>query len=299
MRKHLLAVNAALLLTACTPQAGNGPDPTTLPLPAPGATVRTIETKSPLVVGVKVDQEGTGYLDVATYRYSGFDVDLAREMSKRLFDVDEPYFLPVSSDTREKTLAAGAVSFFVATYTMNAARSANHQLAGPYLITRQGVMVKAGRTDITSIADLDDKTVCVVGGGSLSAEQFEKAVSGAKATALGSYSDCLRNLRDGRYDAFSTDLAILYGYAPKNSGLTVVKDLVIGSPIFYGIAFRPDDGELCRRTRDQLKTIVGPGGSWASIFQANLSAYANANPDYLTQVKPSATQIDDNSCRTP
>ncbi|WP_422754849.1 transporter substrate-binding domain-containing protein [Micromonospora sp. WMMD708] len=249
-----------------------------------------------MIIGVKVDQEGTGYLDVATYGYSGLDVDMSRELATRIFQVNDPFFLPVSSDTRESTLEQGAVAFFAATYTMNHERSLRFKLAGPYLVTRQGVMVRKDQKSISSLRDLAGKNVCVVGGGSLSEKLFEKNVSGAHATALTSYSECLRKLKDRKYDAFSTDQAILYGYAPKNSELTVVPDLVIGPEIMYGIAFRKDDQARCEKARDELVKIVGAGGPWASMFRDNLPDYASAHPDYLTQVKPTASQIKVNSC---
>ena len=64
----------------------------------------------------------------------------------------------------------------------------------------------------------------------------------------------------------------------------------------YGIAFQKTDKALCEKARDNLVDIVRPGGSWASIFQANLPRYVSAYPDYLTRIKPSADQVKANSC---
>src|SRR5262245_12946450 len=104
-----MSVILVALLVACAPAAAPPPEGTTAPA-VPG----------PMIVGVKVDQPGTGFLDVATYRYSGMDVEIGRAVSRRLLgpgqgESGEPYFLPVSSDTRVPYLKAGAVRYFVAT----------------------------------------------------------------------------------------------------------------------------------------------------------------------------------------
>src|SRR6202041_1900213 len=75
-------------------------------------------SSSALIVGVKVDQYDTGWLDVRTYTNEGFDVDVANLVSQKVFHVQEPDFLPVSSSTRASALVSCAIRYFVATYTI-------------------------------------------------------------------------------------------------------------------------------------------------------------------------------------
>jgi glutamate transport system substrate-binding protein len=290
------AALALLLCTACTGGDGTAPQPSPAFRPSAEASPTAGDMRPP-AVGVKVDQQGTGYLDVAVYEYSGLDVEVARVLSEELFGVRTPVFIPVSSDTRESALTEEAIRFFVSTYSMTPQRGRDFNLAGPYLVTRQGVMVRAGGTAITNLNDLDGKTVCVVGGGSLSERVLKDNVPGARPTALGSYSDCLRNLQSGKYDAFSTDQAILYGYAATNPELAVVPDLFVGEEIFYGVAFSRSDRELCERARDVLIEMVSAGGDWPAIFRSNLPKYAEAHPNDLTRIRPSDDQIESNSCK--
>lgn len=298
MPRFSTAVAAALLIGVCGCAASSPtarPSPRTTPRVVPAVAQPTPQAP---VVGVKVDQFGTGWLDVTDYNYSGFDVDIAGYLSRQLFDHQDPYFLPVSSSTRETALTDGAVRFFVATYTIDQGREAKFDLAGPYLVTAQGVMVGPHSPPISSLSDLDGKTVCVVGNGSESEEILEERVPQAIPEPEPDYSDCLRDLRDNNVQAFSTDLAILYGYMeqPGSSGLRVVPGVTMGNLIFYGVAFRKSDRALCLAAALQIKALVD-SNQWDTYFTTDLPDYAAGVPDYATEVKPTDQEINDNSCK--
>lgn len=305
------AAAVCVTATACWP---GKPDPPPSPTPTVSATQATAvppaqsapgcASSSALTIGVKVDQYGTGYLDVRTYTYEGFDVDVANYMASALFNDQTPYFLPVSSDTREAALASCAVRFFVATYTTLPGRQKEFDIAGPYLVTFQGVMLGPHSPSITGLSGLDHRRVCVAGKGSQSENVLRQNVPKAIPVAVDSYSTCLKQLRRGNVDAFSTDLAILYGYLsdPSNSDLRIVKGVTIGDPIFYGIAFRKSDHALCLRARDAIKAMISSQSQqWDSDLDksTDLPDYVADQGLYPAGLKPSAQQIDDNSCVTP
>jgi glutamate transport system substrate-binding protein len=310
MRKIPAAVAAALVLVACgcASEKPVVPVPTASAAPRPAVTSISVAPTpqpagAPPVVGVKVDQYGTGYLDVnnsdslGNYNYTGFDVGIATYLSQKLFGQD-PAFLPVSSATRETYLADGAVRFFAATYTIDQGRQKEFDLAGPYLVTAQGVMVGPHSPPITSLLDLNGKTVCVVGNGSESESILTQFVPSAHAEPANDYSDCLNELRDNDVQAFSTDLAILYGYMeqPGNAGLRVVPGVTMGNPIFYGVAFRKSDYTLCMAAAAQIKALAD-SDEWDSFFTSDLGDYASDVSDYQAEVKPTDQEIKDNSCK--
>jgi glutamate transport system substrate-binding protein len=296
--KILLVVIVFFGLTAC----GGGSKKPSPPMSAPGSATQSPASAPVMpervVVGTKVDQFGTGYLDVSTYGYSGLDVDIARYISGKLFNDNNPYILPVSSNTREVALIDGATNFIVATYTILPERQKTFRIAGPYLVTAQGVMLGRRSPNIATVGDLNGKRVCVVGYGSNAANVLKKYVPGAIPVEDTSHSACLSDLRNGNVDAFSTDLAILYGYASNlsNADMRVVKDLKIGNPIYYGIAFRMKDWALCVRAIGAIKDMVS-SKQWESFFDSNLPAYRADFPEYQTQIQPTDKQIDDNSCK--
>ncbi len=297
LTKRLATAFLATALLATAPVLGGcdhgtgGHDPTPPPSTLTGAGTVT--------VGIKVDQFGTGYLDIAHYRYSGFDVSTSRYLTHALFGVDEPYFLPVSSQTRESTLASGAIRFFAATYTMSAQRAAQFDLAGPYLVTTQGVMVSRRSPPISTPADLKDRRVCVNGKKSLSEDVLVQHVPGAIPVEEDDYHACLDDLRNGNVDAFSTDSAILYGYAgdPANKDLHVVRGLTVASDIMYGVAFRKSDHEMCLRAKDALKQMLRDTW-WDNTFKNDLPVYASDYFDYQTSLKPTADMVEQFSCKS-
>jgi glutamate transport system substrate-binding protein len=305
----IIFVLAATLTTACTSSASTAGDPTRSAVPE--ATISKVSVRprpspsagctssSALVVGVKVDQFGTGYLDVRNYSYKGFDVDVATYLSSTLFNNPNPYFLPVSSDTREQALASCAIRFFAATYTISPPRQQEFDIAGPYLVTYQGVMLGPHSPRITTVSDLDGKRVCVVGGGSQAESVLNEFVPGAIASPVQTYSSCLTELRNGDVDAFSTDLAILYGYLmdPANSGLRILPGVVIGDPIYYGVAFRKSDHQLCLRAAAAIESMIN-SKQWQADIDIDLSDYVRDQGLYPSPLQPTNQEIAANSCQS-
>lgn len=257
-------------------------------------------SSSALIVGVKVDQYGTGWLDVRTYTNEGFDIDVANHISQTVFHLQDPDFLPVSSATRAPALASCAIRYFVATYTILPSRQRQFAIAGPYLVTYQGVMLGPDSPDITKPNQLVGKRVCVVGGGSQAQNVLDQFVPGAIAVPEGAYSTCLTQLRLGNVDAFSTDLAILYGYLnePGLTGFRIVKGLVIGDPIYYGIAFRKSDQKLCQETAQVLENWT-QSAEWAGDLQETLGNYVADQALYPEGLQPTYQEIAANSCVNP
>jgi glutamate transport system substrate-binding protein len=292
----LAAVMVALSLTACS---DDSPDlPSVVPISSAARQPSASAAPAQVVVGTKVDQFGTGYLDVSTYNYSGLDVDIARYISSMIFHDAEPYIMPVSSNTREPALGAGAIKFFAATYTILPERQKKFRIAGPYLVTAQGVMLGPHSPKIEKLDDLNDKRVCVVGDGSNTEEVLIKFAKNAIPVRNASYSACLIDLRKGNVDAFSADLAILYGYIgdPNNRDMRVVKDVKIGNPIFYGIAFRSADQGYCLMAAEAIKEMIR-SKQWENFFSNDLRVYREIFPEYQTQIQPTEKQITDNSCK--
>lgn len=294
------ATFAAVVVSACTSGSSVPTVIATAAAHPAASSVASCRSSSAVVVGVKVDQFGTGYLDVRNYSYTGFDVDVADYVSGVLFGNANPYFLPVSSDTREPVLASCAIRFFVATYTTTPQRQQNFDVANPYLVTFQGVMVGPHSPRISTVADLDGKRVCVAGNGSLTEQVLRQNVPHAIPVAVASYSDCLTQLRDGNVDAFSTDLAILYGYLTDraNSGLQIVKSLTIGDPIYYGIAFRKSDHALCLRAAAAIKAMIA-SKQWTADVNSDLPDYVGDQGLYPGPLQPTDQEIAQNSCITP
>jgi ABC-type amino acid transport substrate-binding protein len=152
--------------------------------------------------------------------------------------------------------------------------------------------------EIVKLDDLNGKRVCVVGEGSNTEEVLKKFAKDAIPVRGTSYSACLEDLRKGNVAAFSADLAILYGYVgdPNNKDMRVVKDVKIGNPIYYGIAFEGADQEHCLRAAEAIKEMIR-SKQWDIFFSNDLRVYRDNFSEYQTQIQPTEKQVADNSCK--
>ena len=94
------------------------------------------------------DYEPYSYLD-ETGDFTGIDVDLAREACRRLGY--RPEFHQVVWENKDQELAAGNIDCLWGSFTMTG-REDLYQWAGPYLYSRQVVLVRAD-SDITTLTE--------------------------------------------------------------------------------------------------------------------------------------------------
>ena len=82
-------------------------------------TFDKISKDGKVVIGVKEDQPGLGYLDAATGERSGFDIAIARWMAAELgIESDKIEYKVVDSANREQALSNGDVDLYVGTYSI-------------------------------------------------------------------------------------------------------------------------------------------------------------------------------------
>ncbi|MBT2486693.1 MULTISPECIES: glutamate ABC transporter substrate-binding protein [unclassified Microbacterium] len=230
-------------------------------------TFDAITERDQVVIGVKEDQPGLGYLDVTTGERTGFDVDIARWIAASLgYDEDKIEFKPIASANREQALVNGDVDYYVGTYSINDKRKEQINFAGPYFITGQGLLVTADNEDIKSEADLTaDTTVCSATG-STPIQNIRDNYPEVPTKEYDLYSACVEALLSGEVQAVTTDQAILIGYAaqdPENLK-------VVGEPFTeerYGVGLAKDDTAL----QEHINTLFTDGGDiWQAIFDKNL-----------------------------
>ncbi len=275
-----LASAAALMLTACNSaapggDAGSPSDGGDKPLfeVATGVTIDgsptfdAIQKRGKVVVGVKEDQPGLGYLDPTTGDRTGFDVDIARWVAASLgYDEAKIDFKAIPSANREQAIINGDIDYYVGTYSITDKRKDQISFAGPYFITGQGLLVAAD-SDIKSVADLTGKNVCSATG-STSIQRIKDDHPEATTTEFDTYSQCVEQLKAGQVDAVTTDEAILIGYAAQDpENLKVVGDVF--SEERYGIGVQKGDTAFV----EFVNTMLTDGGStWQAIFDKNLGA---------------------------
>lgn len=279
-----LIAAAALTLTGCNGGSptdakgggtGNGSSESVIPKPAENVkvdgspTFEKIQKRGKVIIGVKEDQPGLGYLDNVTKERSGFDVDIARWIAASLgYREDKIEYKAIASANREQAIVNGDIDYYVGTYSINDKRKKDIDFAGPYFVTGQGLLVKKGGTDYQSLEQLDGKTVCSATG-STPIQNIKENFPKIKTQEFDLYSACVESLVNGQVDAVTTDQAILIGYAAQDPDNLMVTTGPLLTEEKYGVGLAKGDDAL----RAHINTLFTDGGAtWKKIFDKNLGS---------------------------
>jgi glutamate transport system substrate-binding protein len=231
-------------------------------------TFDAMKKRDGVVIGVKEDQPGLGYLDVTTGERTGFDVDIARWIAASLgYGEDKIEFKPIASANREQSIVNGDIDYYVGTYSITDKRKAQIDFAGPYFISGQGFLVgaKSDITDVKDVSDFNGKTVCSATG-STPIQNIKENFPEIKTEEYDLYSACVEDLINGKVDAVTTDQAILIGFAAKYPDeVKVVGGLFTEER--YGVGVPKGDDVL----RAHINDLFTDGHDiWQKIFDKNL-----------------------------
>lgn len=276
----------------------------------PRSLVDSIRSGS-VVLGTKFDQPGLGIYN-PDQTMSGFDPAVSKYVVDHIADslgVAHPKisWRETPSARREAMIDHGEVDMIAATYSITSARAKKVSFGGPYLITYQGLMVRASDTSITALADLGKgKKLCSVTG-STSAQNVKAQLPNVELQEYDSYSACVEALRRGKVDALTTDESILAGYNNfwKNEfrlvEMTYLKDACVkdalktaGTPFSterYGIGLAKGDQESVDKVNEALDAMLAPGpdnapSAWLTALRDNLGA------SYVNEIETRAAQPD-------
>lgn len=242
---------------------------------AAGTTMARIQAAGTVNVGVKFDQPGFGLKNPTTGSVEGFDIEIAKNIAKAIGRNVKVNFLESVSKNREPFIQNGTVDFVVATYTINDARKAVVDFAGPYFVARQDIMVKTDNTSIKSVTDLGGKNVCTVKG-STSEKNLAARAPTAKVTLFDTYSQCAAAMTDGRVEAVTTDNTILAGLVKDSADAFKLVDAPFSDEP-YGIGVKLGDDAFRSFINDQLGKVF-KNGEWASAFKSTLGAIGLKTP---------------------
>jgi putative glutamine transport system substrate-binding protein len=223
-----------------------------------------IKKRGTIKIGVKYDAPPFGSLSPQTNQVTGFDVDIARAIAKKIFgSPDKVELVQVKSDNRIPLVQNGDIDAFVATATITPARMKTIDFSNVYYRAGQSLLVKKNST-IKSYKDLDGKGVCSVQG-STPEQTIRRLVPKANVVVFETYPECLTALRGGRVDAVTTDNVILGGYEAQDpNNLELVGGLFTFEP--YGIGIRKGNTSLTKAVNDTLADLK-KSGEYAKLHQ--------------------------------
>lgn len=185
--------------------------------------------------GVKADTRLFGLLDTKDGKIKGFEVDLARALTKQMLgSKGKAKFIQVTSSTRMPMLKNGNIDAIIATMTNTPERRKQVAFSNTYFYAGQSLLVKKG-SSIKNVKDLNRQKGTVLGVvGSDSVENVAKVAPNAKVLQLTDYAQAMTALKSGQGQALTTDNGILYGMSVQNPGYEVTGGTFVSEP--YGIA---------------------------------------------------------------
>lgn len=251
------------------------------PATSTGTTTKpTSGGSSGITIGIKFDQPGLG-LKKPDGTYAGLDVDIATYLARALgHDPADVTWKNALSSTRESLLARGDVDLVVATYVINDQRKKQVDFVGPYLVAHQDVLLRAD-SPVTKPADLNGLRVCSATGSTSALTIRTLIAPQAQVQTYDTYTQCIAALNAGTVDGFTTDDALLAGYAAQDGFKDRFK--LAGFRLTearYGIGLRKGS-PLRARVQAALARMV-TDGSWNKAVEKNLPLL-RADPPPLTE----------------
>ena len=205
-----------------------------------------------IVVGLDDNFPPMGFKD-ENNEIVGFDIDLAKEATKRLGR--EVEFKAIDWSSKEAELKSGRVNVLWNGLDITDKRKENMLCSDPYMDNRQIIFVKKGATGITDEQSLAGKAV-----GTQSASTAEEYIDGSdffktKVKEVKKYSDfvsAFMDLENGRIDAVIGDEIVGRYYMSKHPDSIDAVDVAVGPVSQFGIAFAKDNQKL----RDDVQKVL-------------------------------------------
>ena len=209
-----------------------------------------------LIVGFDQDFPPMGFVG-DDGEYTGFDLELAQEVAKRLGL--EYKAQPIAWDSKDMELESGNIDFIWNGFTMTG-REDDYTWTEPYMANQQ-VFVVANDSDINSQADLAGKIVEVQADSSAEAalkEAPELTATFKELLTTADYNTAFMDLEQGAVDAIAMDVIVAgYQIQQRNADFKILDDSL--SEEEYGVGFKKGNTELRDKVQSTLEEMAEDG----------------------------------------
>ena len=209
-----------------------------------------------LIVGFDQDFPPMGFVG-DDGEYTGFDLELAQEVAKRLGL--EYKAQPIAWDSKDMELESGNIDCIWNGFTMTG-REDDYTWTEPYMANQQ-VFVVANDSDINSQADLAGKIVEVQADSSAEAalkEAPELTATFKELMTTADYNTAFMDLEQGAVDAIAMDVIVAgYQIQQRNADFKILDDSL--SEEEYGVGFKKGNTELRDKVQSTLEEMAEDG----------------------------------------
>ena len=209
-----------------------------------------------LIVGFDQDFPPMGFVG-DNGEYTGFDLDLAKEVASRLGL--EYKAQPIAWDSKDMELESGNIDCIWNGFTITG-REDDYTWTTPYMANKQ-VFVVANDSDIKSQADLAGKVVEVQADSSAEAalkENQDLANTFGQLLTTPDYNTAFMDLEQGAVDAVAMDVIVAgYQIKQRNADFKILDDSL--SEEEYGLGFKKGNTELRDKVQGALEEMAADG----------------------------------------
>jgi polar amino acid transport system substrate-binding protein len=224
-------------------------------------TWKRIKESRRLTVGTSGDVLLWGARNPQTGELEGYDIDVLKEVAKRLGNVPITYKV-INYAQRLTALEAKSVDLVAHTMTINCDRWQGTgkapnaiNFSTEYYQAGQKVLIRADDTaKYRKIQDLKGQKVCVPAA-STNVDQVQGM--GLKLVELDVIGDCLVQFQEGEVVAITGDDTVLAGFAAQDDYAKVVGDAFSSEP--YGLGINADDPEFTQFVNAVLEDLRSDG----------------------------------------
>ena len=218
-------------------------------------SLKDVQSKKELVLGLDSSFPPMGFTDKKD-NIVGFDIDLAKEVTKRMGI--KLKLQPINWNSKEQELNTEKVDCLWNGVTYSKARAKEMLCSESYMDNHQVLIVPAN-SKIKSLKDITKDTEVGIQSGSTAADAADsvKELKNSKIKLLPDNVQILNDLGHG-LDAAVMDEVVAKYYTKKDAGkYKVLEDSVAKEK--YVIGFRKDDKALCNEVVKQLKAMAKDG----------------------------------------
>lgn len=213
-----------------------------------------------IVIGLDDEYAPMGFKD-ENNQIVGFDVDLAKEVTKRLST--EVEFKAIDWSSKEAELKSGRIQIIWNGLDITPERKENMLFSDPYMDNRQIIFVRAGEDQgIKSENDLAGKAVGTQAGSTgeeniTANKDLQNSLKEFKT--YGDYVSAFMDLENGRLDAVVCDEIVGRYYLSKRPNKLQALPIAVGKVTQFGIAFDKGNTELRDKVQKAFDEIVADG----------------------------------------
>jgi polar amino acid transport system substrate-binding protein len=224
-------------------------------LPISAAPLPVIQSRQYLIVGVKADLYPLGFVDGDR---AGFEIDLARELARKLFgDSKAIRFITVKNQERQALLEKDAVDLVIADWSVTVPRARVTDFSLPYLTTSQNVLIAKGST-IQKLSDLSRRKIAVLRGssGEVALKNFVPEVS---LVPVQSYQEGIDAIGIGKAEGFAADGTVLSSWTKQHPTYRLIDTELDASALAIGMPRGLEADSLRHWVNAQIAELLKSG----------------------------------------